>query len=75
MVFIKEEVENVLSNLHGVYWFVANLLYGSGLRLLECLRLRVKDIDFDYSILNELSTKVNDRMLLAYGGGKDSIII
>ena len=54
---------------------MANLLYGSGLRLLECLRLREKDIDFDYSILNELSTKVNDRMLLAYGGGKDSIII
>ena len=37
VVFTKEEVENVISNLHGVYWLVANLLYGSGLRLLDLL--------------------------------------
>jgi len=30
------------------YWLMANLLYGSGLRLMECIRLRIKDIDFDY---------------------------
>ena len=49
VVFTKEEAKNVLSNLQGNYWLVANLLYGSGLRLLECLRLRVKDIDFNYN--------------------------
>ena len=33
----------------GVVWIVVSLLYGSGLRLMEALRLRVKDIDFDYN--------------------------
>jgi len=47
VVFSKEEVKSVLSQLSGAYWIMANLLYGSGLRLIECLRLRVKDIDFD----------------------------
>jgi len=42
VVLSKEEVDKVLSNLKGVYWLIANLLYGSGLRLMEALRLRVK---------------------------------
>lgn len=41
------EVEQLLSNLRGQYKLMAQLLYGGGLRLMECLRLRVKDIDFD----------------------------
>jgi len=48
VVLSKEEVAKVLSNLKGVYWLIGNLLYGSGLRLMEALRLRVKDIDFAY---------------------------
>jgi integrase len=36
-----------LAQLDGVYWTIASLLYGSGLRPMECLRLRVKDLDFD----------------------------
>jgi len=48
VVLSKEEVDRVLSNLKGVYSLIANLLYGSGLRLMEALRLRVKDIDFAY---------------------------
>ncbi|MBC8382641.1 MAG: integron integrase [Candidatus Cloacimonetes bacterium] len=48
VVLSKEEVEKVLSNLKGVYWLIGSLLYGSGLRLMEVLRLRVKDIDFAY---------------------------
>ncbi len=48
VVFSREEVRLVLGNLRGVNWIMASLLYGSGLRLLECLRLRVKDIDFGY---------------------------
>jgi integrase len=39
-------VEALLAVLDGVPWLMAMLLYGSGLRLTECLRLRVKDIDF-----------------------------
>lgn len=49
VVFTKEEARLIISNLKGVYWLIANLLYGTGLRLLECLRLRVKDIDFNYN--------------------------
>lgn len=49
VVFTRKEVKAVLDQLSGVNWIMVNLLYGSGLRLLECLRLRVKDIDFDYN--------------------------
>lgn len=49
VVFTREEVQLILRNLDGTRWLMASLLYGSGLRLTECLRLRVKDIDFGYS--------------------------
>ena len=48
VVLSSAEVKAVLSHLKNPYWLMANLLYGSGLRLMECVRLRVKDIDFDY---------------------------
>jgi len=48
-VFTREEIRAILARLDGSKWIMANLLYGSGLRLMECLRLRVKDIEFDYS--------------------------
>ena len=48
VVFSKREIGAVMSNLDGRYWIMAQLLYGAGLRLMECVRLRVKDIDFDY---------------------------
>jgi integron integrase len=48
VVFTRDEVQQVLAGLHGVHALMARLLYGSGLRLMECLRLRVKDLDFSY---------------------------
>lgn len=48
VVFTPAEARAVLAHLKGDYRLMAHLLYGSGLRLLECLRLRVKDIDFGY---------------------------
>jgi len=48
VVLTWEEVKGVLSPLSGTTWIMATLLYGSGLRLMECLRLRVKDIAFPY---------------------------
>jgi integron integrase len=48
-VFSRDEVQAVLAQLTGTHWLMASLLYGAGLRLMECLRLRVKDIDFAYS--------------------------
>ena len=47
-VLSRAEVERVLAQLQGTRWLIASLLYGSGLRVLECLRLRVKDVDFSY---------------------------
>jgi integron integrase len=46
VVLSREEVRGVLAGLEGTYRLIGSLLYGSGLRLLECLRLRVKDVDF-----------------------------
>jgi integron integrase len=46
VVLSREEVRGVLENLHGTPWLMASLMYGSGLRVLECARLRVKDLDF-----------------------------
>ncbi len=44
-VLTREEVQRVLAHLSGVHLLMAQILYGSGLRLMECLRLRVKDLD------------------------------
>lgn len=46
VVLTREEVKTVLSHLSGDKWLMASLMYGAGLRLMECLRLRVQDIDF-----------------------------
>lgn len=45
-VLSREEVRRVLAHLHGTSWLMASLMYGSGLRLMECARLRIMDIDF-----------------------------
>ena len=46
VVLTREEVKELLAQLTGDKWIMASLMYGSGLRLMECLRLRVQDIDF-----------------------------
>jgi len=46
-VMTREEVKTVLSHLKRDKWLMASLMYGAGLRLMECLRLRVQDVDFD----------------------------
>ena len=49
VVFTREEVKKILVQLEGRNWLMGQLLYGAGLRLMECVRLRVKDIDFGYN--------------------------
>ena len=65
VVFSRDEVRVVLSNLQGEYYLMASILYGSGLRLTECLSLRIKDIDLN---LNEIIIRAgkgdNDRRSL-----------
>ena len=46
VVLTQAEVQAVLSRMDGTMWLIASLLYGSGLRIMEVLRLRVKDVDF-----------------------------
>jgi integron integrase len=47
VVFTRTEVTRILAHLAGVDWLMASLLYGAGLRVMECARLRVKDIEFE----------------------------
>ncbi|PYJ55597.1 MAG: hypothetical protein DME82_06730 [Verrucomicrobia bacterium] len=49
VVLTREEVRKVFQHLHGTARLMAGLLYGSGLRLMECVRLRVNGIDFGYA--------------------------
>ena len=63
VVLTPEEVRAIISKLHGTSRLMAQLLYGCGLRLMECARLRVKDIDFGY-----LQITVRDAK-----GGRDRI--
>jgi len=59
VVLTQAEVSKILSQLSGAQWLMASLLYGSGLRLMECLRLRIKDIDFPHRALCIRSGKGN----------------
>ena len=64
VVLSSDEVPRVLARLDGVHWLVAALLYGSGLRLMEAMRLRVKDLDFDRQAVLVRDGK----------GGKDRVV-
>jgi integron integrase len=63
VVFTEKEARSILKNLTGVHWLMGVLLYGSGLRLQECLNLRVKDLDFEYKQVTVRNGK----------GGKDRV--
>jgi integron integrase len=66
VVFSHKEVHAILNNLQGTPKLVATLLYGSGLRLLEAVRLRIQDIDFEnnYIIIREGKGEKNRRVPL-----------
>jgi len=64
VVLSREEVRRLFQHLDGPHWLPGSLLYGSGLRLMECLRLRVKDLDFDHRAITVRSGKGgNDRVV------------
>lgn len=64
VVLSRDEVRSLFRHLDGPHWLPACLLYGAGLRLMECLRLRVKDLDFDHRAITVRSGK----------GGKDRVV-
>ena len=49
VVLTRDEVHKIFAHMHGMPRLMAGLLYGSGLRLMECVRLRAKDVDFGYA--------------------------
>jgi integrase len=57
VVLSRSETKNLLDNMGGIHKLVASLLYGSGMRQLEGLRLRVQDIDFDYNRIHVRQAK------------------
>ena len=59
-VLTPEEVSQLLDQLSGEQWLMVSLLYGSGLRLLECLRLRVQDLDLETRTIFVRSGKHNE---------------
>src|SRR5262249_31774150 len=65
VVFTPAEARAVVAQLKADYRFRADLLYGSGLGLMECLRLRIKDIDFGYNRITVRDAKgLRDRVTL-----------
>jgi integrase len=74
VVLTREEVAAVLQQLDGRLWLMVALLYGAGLRLRECLELRVKDIDFGQ---NQLIVRPGERSEGPHhgvaGGGEGTI--
>ncbi len=67
-VLTREEVKEVLARLDGKVWIAAMFMYGSGLRLMETLRLRIKDVDFGYSQVTIRGGKGNkDRVTVLPG--------
>ena len=65
VILSRPEVRQILLNMSGQYQLAASLLYGSGLRLMECLRLRIKDVDFDMNQITVRQGKGNkDRVTM-----------
>ena len=48
VVFTQDEARSVIAHLNDKYWLMGSLMYGAGLRVMECLRLRIKDLDYNY---------------------------
>ena len=51
VVLTRSEVNRLLEQMDGVYGLMAGLMYGTGMRLMECIRLRVADVDFEQSMI------------------------
>jgi integron integrase len=64
VVLSRGEVHALLGEMQGIQWLMASLLYGTGMRLMECVRLRVQDIDFGYRQITAHNAK----------GAKDRVV-
>jgi integron integrase len=65
VVLTREEVRKMFQRLHGTPRLMTGLLYGSGLRLMECVRLRIKEVDFGYARITVRDAKgARDRVTM-----------
>ncbi len=75
VVLSREEVARLLAAVDGRYRLIARLLYGAGLRLLEGLRLRIKDVDFDRSVIVVREGKgAKDRVVMLPGALRNDLL-
>jgi integron integrase len=75
VVLSQEEVARMLRQLGGREWLMASLLYGTGMRLMECLRLRIKDVDFERNEICIREPKFGcDRRTMLPGRLRDSLM-
>jgi integron integrase len=75
VVLTREEVKSILGLLDGLAWIMGMLLYGAGLRLMECLRLRVKDVDFSRNEIRVRSGKGDkDRVTMLPAAVKEPLL-
>ncbi len=75
-VLSKAELFKLFSKMRGNHLLMAKLLYGSGLRLMECIRLRIQDIDFSNDKIHIRSTRNRkERSVMLPGSIKDEMII
>jgi integron integrase len=73
-VLTRQEVKSILNVLDGSDWLIVMLLYGTGLRLMECLQLRVKDIDFTGNqIVVRAGKGDKDRLTMLPAAVKDAL--
>lgn len=72
VVLTENEVRALLARLEGTRWLMVSLLYGTGMRLLECLRLRVKDVDFEMRQSTAPADESQRRNVGAESGGRDN---
>lgn len=76
VVMSQSEVQRVFNEMSGIHFLMAQLLYGSGIRLMECVRLRIKDLDFTNNLIVVRSGKGNkDRMTVFPGHIKPELEI
>lgn len=65
VVLTREEVNHLIGQMNGIYQIMAKILYGGGSRIMECMRLRIQNIDFSNSEIHLLNTKGHkDRITL-----------
>ncbi len=71
LVLSKYEIQCLLKNMSGLNLLLASLLYGTGMRLMECITLRVKDIDFNYK---QIHVRRGTKSRRISDGQKDRIV-